>query len=131
VWVHITDEKGETFAYTVTPQACHGAELASVRLVKWVEDSAVACYRVTFDPAGLARCSCPGHTYHHHCKHVRALTAAGLLRVEERQLLQRQQAFFEACVAELEAQVDTLRRQLAEAAAKKSRPRRKAVVDVA
>jgi hypothetical protein len=38
-----------------------------------------ASYDVRQAPEGFVECSCPGHTYRGKCKHVRALTAAGMV----------------------------------------------------
>jgi hypothetical protein len=67
--------------YHVFPLAAH-PEVAThaYRFRKLTGDLAV--YDVHRDTEGQLSCTCPGHTYHRHgkpCKHLRALTAAGML----------------------------------------------------
>jgi hypothetical protein len=75
----ITFDIGED-RYHVFPLAAHPeVAKAAFRFRKLTGDKAV--YDVRLDTEGNVDCSCPGHSYHKTgkpCKHLRALTAAGM-----------------------------------------------------
>jgi hypothetical protein len=72
--------------YGVRPLAAHGeVAVKAFRLSKHTGDRAV--YDIRLSPEGFIECDCPGHQRWAErgtqCKHIRALTAAGMLPAVE------------------------------------------------
>jgi len=80
--IRITQD-GKAAHYWVALQAsAWGLAFSVERAGEEVEDGAEGTYDVLLENEQDSSCSCPGHTYHGHCKHVealRALLAAGKL----------------------------------------------------
>jgi hypothetical protein len=73
--LRICDDTGNATEYKVVPvkEVEPGMRIFALRKPDGTE------YQVGHDITGARECECPGWQKHHHCKHVDALTALGIL----------------------------------------------------
>jgi uncharacterized Zn finger protein len=73
--IRITQD-GKAAHYWIAPQAsAWGLAWTVERAGEEVEDGAERTYDVLLENEQDSSCTCPGHTYHGHCRHVEALRA--------------------------------------------------------
>jgi hypothetical protein len=112
LWLQITDQRGLSRCYTVTPRPNDPAAFR-MYVLRYYVDGGPITHTVLCDETGACRCSCPGYTHHQHCKHVDALQAAGLVESQLLAELHRQKLEFASKMDELAEDHVQLRSRLA------------------